>query len=89
MGEYKVNALQDIVMSYTGTTIYPVVAHYESQPLAEIVISAVDSMEARKRIWETVKESLITRLYIEAMNGSRGWPGICSPADPVGSGLAG
>ena len=92
VGEYKVNALQEIVRSYTGTTIYPVVAHYESQPLAEIVISAVDSMETRKRIWGTVKESLITRLYIEARMGvevGRVYAVRLTPLDPEASRQAG
>ena len=92
VGEYKVNALQEIVRSYTGTTIYPVVAHYESQPLAEIVISAVDSMETRKRIWGTVKESLITRLYIEARMGAevgRVYAVRLTPLDPEASRQAG
>jgi len=92
VGEYKVNALQDIVRGYTGTTIYPVVARYESQPLAEIVIAAVDSMETRRRIWDTVKESLITRLYIEARMGAevgRVYAVRLTPLDPEAGRQAG
>lgn len=69
IGEYKVVALQNMVKDFTGTTLKIKPEKYDHQPLAGIVISGVDNMDTRIRIWEIVKYTVAVHLYIEARMG--------------------
>ncbi len=59
LGVVKVRALADIVAEQAGVTITPVPRMYAGEPLRGAVVACVDRMEARKKIWETAKASLV------------------------------
>jgi len=54
IGHYKVEALQKIVLDYTGIEISPHPVKWEEQHLKGIIISSVDSMSVRKQIFNNV-----------------------------------
>jgi hypothetical protein len=65
--EYKkVDALANICKEYSGIEITVKAERYENQPLSGIVISGVDTMSARKKIWENIRYNPNVKLYIEA-----------------------
>jgi len=65
IGKKKVEALKDLIYDFTGAEINENAFKYEGQPLKGIVISAVDSMAARKMIWENIKESYLVDWLID------------------------
>jgi hypothetical protein len=65
LGRPKVNALHELVYELTGVQIIPVPSRYTNQPLGEIVISAVDSLEARRQIWDQMATSMDTLFYLD------------------------
>jgi hypothetical protein len=75
VGLSKVDALQKIIRTFTGTTIIPFsgkVQEYIASGLflGKVVICAVDSLEERKKIWEMIKPLLGgIDLYIDARMG--------------------
>ncbi len=70
--EKKVYALQDMVALFTGTKINAVLEKYTGQCAFDgIVISAVDSMDVRRVIWEKhKKDGLGTSLLIDPRMGA-------------------
>lgn len=53
IGKLKVDALAELIRDFTGTIIEPIPKRYNGEgPLPGIVISAVDSMSARKTVWQ-------------------------------------
>ncbi len=60
----KVDALKEIVEDATGVVIETRNVKYEGQPLKGVVIACVDTMEARKVIWQTIKQSPLIRVPI-------------------------
>jgi hypothetical protein len=62
---HKVTALQRLVRDLTGVEIVAVPERYVTQSLGEIAIAAVDSMAARKAIWERASQSMTTLLYMD------------------------
>ncbi len=69
IGLPKVEAFRKLLNSYGS--IQPTVHNerFVDQPLTEVVISAVDSMESRKTIWKAVRDNPVVRLYIDARMG--------------------
>lgn len=63
IGKPKVKALRELIMDFTGIEIKTNPFRYEGGPLSGIIISAVDSMAARKMIFE----SQITSFNCEAI----------------------
>lgn len=58
IGKPKVIALRDLIRDFTGLNIEVSEEKYEGQTELEgIVISSVDSMKARKMIWQSVQKS--------------------------------
>ena len=57
IGTLKVMALHDIILGLTGTSINSIAGKFTAQQLKGIVISAVDSMRARRNIF---KKSMAT-----------------------------
>lgn len=83
LGKPKVEALKEIIKAFTGIEIKAINAEYVDQPLKGVVISAVDSMPARKQIWKNVKNKPQIRLYIDAgMGGEVGQIYAVNPCDP-------
>lgn len=69
VGRLKVEALADMVEAYAGTKL---TTHglYETQPIAGVVISAVDSMAARAAIWKRLRYNPRVSLYIDGRMGA-------------------
>jgi molybdopterin/thiamine biosynthesis adenylyltransferase len=85
IGKLKVEALQEIVKDFTGVEIEVRPERYAKGMMSKgIVISAVDSMEVRRMIWENHKQFAIsTRLIIDPRMGAE--TGLCyamRPTDP-------
>lgn len=70
IGKAKVSALSEIVYSFAGVEIEGKEEKFEAQQISGIVISGVDSMAARKAIWNRVKYNPSVKLYIEARMGA-------------------
>ena len=69
IGSLKASALIDVMEQFGGHTPNAIPRQYEDQPLTEVVIAAVDSMESRKIIWKSVREKSDVRLYLDARMG--------------------
>jgi molybdopterin/thiamine biosynthesis adenylyltransferase len=65
IGQHKVNTLYNLTYRLAGVEIVPVPSRYVGQPLGEIVICAVDSLETRRQIWAQVRESMDTTFYLD------------------------
>ena len=65
IGQFKSEAVAAMVMEFTGVQVRYNTQRYESGIFPGIVISAVDSMAVRKRIWEQAKLSPFTRAVID------------------------
>ncbi len=84
LGKPKVAALAEIVQAFTGTAIATHAERVDGQRLAGLIVSGVDSMAARRQIWEqTVRYKPGVRLYIDARMGAE----VCRiytvrPVDP-------
>jgi len=72
IGEYKVDALQSILSEFEDVSIrvHPE-KHNGSKDLSGIVITALDSMLPRKRIWDSIKGSDNVDLFIDPRMGGR------------------
>lgn len=65
IGKFKVDALKELVHDFTGVTISTVADRYVGgKPFKGIVITAVDSMAARKLVWENHKEIAVGTKFI-------------------------
>jgi hypothetical protein len=69
IGSLKATAFTRLLEAYGGQTPNAVPARYTDQSLTSVVISAVDSMGSRKRIWRAVHDQADVRLYIDARMG--------------------
>lgn len=71
IGKPKVHALRELIHDFTGTEIEATNERYTGEEtFAGIVISAVDSMEGRKKIWEAHLESPSTIAVLDARMGA-------------------
>ena len=71
VGQLKVERLADIIKSFTGTGIDARPERVASQRLQGIVVSGVDSMEARRRIWDrSIRFKAGVTAYIDARMGA-------------------
>jgi molybdopterin/thiamine biosynthesis adenylyltransferase len=84
LGRPKTDALADTISSFTGTKIKAMPEEVTGQKLKGLVVSAVDSMTARKAIWQNcLRFNPDTSLYIDGrMSGE-----VCrifsiNPLDP-------
>jgi hypothetical protein len=69
IGKLKVTALSEVIKQFGGHIPNAIPERYVNQPLNEMVISGVDSMESRKVIWMSVRERSEVHLYIDARMG--------------------
>jgi len=69
IGSLKALALMDVMEQFGGHTPNAIAQWYVDQPLSEVVISAVDSMESRMTIWRSVRERADVRLLLDARMG--------------------
>lgn len=70
LGKPKVVALQEIIEQFEGIEINARNERYRGQRLFGIVIVAVDSMDARIRIWKFVKQNSDVKLFIDSRMGA-------------------
>ena len=70
VGRPKVEALAEIVQAFAGIGIKAGQERYTDQPLSGLVVSAVDSMEARRTIWRRVRMNPAVDLFIDARLGA-------------------
>ena len=72
VGEYKVEALQKMIMDFEGVPIETESDLYDGTVDCDgIIIMAVDNMTARKRIWEKVKGNDKVSLMIDPRMGAK------------------
>lgn len=69
LDKLKVDALKQIVQSFNDVELKIKPEFYIAQKLSGIVISAVDKMTERKKIWQRVKLNPRVKLYIDARMG--------------------
>lgn len=70
IGVNKAEALANVVKQFTGVEITAIPRFYTTEPLAGIVISALDSMSGRKQIFENCQEKQTVRLLIDSRTGA-------------------
>lgn len=71
VGQLKVERLADIIKSFTGVRIEPRPERVQGQRLQGIVVSGVDSMEGRRRIWDrSIRFKAGVAAYIDARMGA-------------------
>jgi len=61
----KTTTLFHLVHDLADISITPVHERYVDQPVGEIVISAVDSLDARRLIWAQVQQSMDTLFFLD------------------------
>jgi molybdopterin/thiamine biosynthesis adenylyltransferase len=66
----KVEALGDQLRAMTETHVTAIPEAYTQQPLEGLVISALDSMDARRRVWRYVRGRREVGLYIDSRMGA-------------------
>lgn len=70
VGMPKVEALSDVVRYMTGTEIEGHNEFYKDQDIdTPIVVLAVDSLEARSKIWEKIKDNDKVKFIVDARSG--------------------
>ena len=83
IGKPKVYAIRDTIQDFHGVDITAVNEKYTTQALTGIVIVAVDSMDARLKIWERVRYNSSISLFIDSRMGAEvGRVITIHPADP-------
>lgn len=82
-GKHKTDCLKEICQEFTGIEIVSKPEKYVDQKLKGLVVSGVDSMEARKTIWEKIKYNPAVDLYIDGrMGGETAIIYTVKPCDP-------
>ena len=72
LGKKKVDALKERLEAGTGVSVVPHDCFYEGGPFGtELVISALDSMKARKVVFTNFLEDPAAKIYIDGRMGSR------------------
>lgn len=69
LGQKKVAALQELVHDLTGATITAKSVKYVKQPMGQVVICGVDSMDTRIKIWRWVQKHQ-PKVYIDGRMGA-------------------
>lgn len=83
VGRSKVEALADIAERFADGQVIPRAERYADQPLSGLVISAVDSMDARLSIWERLRFNPDVALYVDTrMGGNLAVIHCVRPCDP-------
>lgn len=69
IGTPKASAFIRLIEEYGSHTPNAACQRYVDQPMSEVVISAVDSMQSRKEIWKSVRDAPEVKLYIDCRMG--------------------
>lgn len=71
VGRFKAEALADILRAFTGAAPEAVVARVEGQRLAGLVVAGVDSMRARRTLWQrSVRYRAAVPLFLDGRLGA-------------------
>jgi molybdopterin/thiamine biosynthesis adenylyltransferase len=70
IGQPKVEALAKYLNTFTGAEIETHNQRYDTDKLSDLVVSAVDSMEARQQIWKAIRYNISVPLYVESRMGA-------------------
>ncbi len=71
VGRHKAEALAEIVRFFTGVTPEAVVARVDGQRLTGLVVAAVDSMRARRSVWQrSVRYRAAVPLFLDGRLGA-------------------
>jgi len=70
LGRPKVEALADQLRAMTECVVTAIPEAYDGQQLSGVVISAVDSMTARRHIWRRVRGRREIPLYLDSRMGA-------------------
>lgn len=70
VGDLKARALYDIVEAATATRITAHPEAWEGQPLGEVVFATVDTMKARRELFEKLRLSYNTKLVVDTRMGA-------------------
>lgn len=65
LGRFKTIALQELVRDKSGVNIKVVQRMYNGEPLQGTVVSCVDWMDERKKIWEQVRHNPLVDLFVD------------------------
>lgn len=72
VGKSKVNALKELIFDFTGKTIEVVNDRWNGAVLGGVIISAVDSMEVRRQLFDAhYKKGYNTSLIIDSRMGAQ------------------
>jgi len=70
LGRPKVEALAEQLRAMTECSVIAIPQAYDGQPLESVVVSAVDTMTARRRIWRHVQGQRGLPLYVDSRMGA-------------------
>jgi len=71
LGKAKVEGLADICRDFAGVAVETKPERFDGQhSLSGVVVSGVDTMAARKEIWQRVRYNPTVQIYIEARMGA-------------------
>lgn len=83
IGKKKAICLREKIKLLTGVKIRTIYKTYTNQNLKGIVISAVDSMQSRKQIWDNCKLNYGVELFIDVRVGGQVYRFyVVNPMDP-------
>ena len=84
LGTSKVDALKAILEAFSDTEVTCHHGNFTAQPVQGIVVSAVDSMDARLSLWRHIKRCRRVILYLDARMGAEvGKVLAVRPTDPL------
>jgi len=84
LGKSKVDALKNILEAFSDTAVVSHPGNFTAQPVQGIVVSAVDSMDARLRIWKHIRSNRGISVYLDARMGAEvGKVLAVRPTDPL------
>jgi len=84
IGTSKAEALEAILEAFSDTTFIGHHAYFTAQPVEGIIVSAVDSMDARLSLWRHIKKCMRVSLYLDVRMGAEvGKVLAVRPQDPM------
>ena len=84
LGKSKVDAIKAILEAFSDTEVVCHPVNFIAQPVEGIVVSAVDSMDARLRIWKHIKNNRKVTVYLDTRMGAEvGKVLAVRPSDPL------
>lgn len=83
LARLKVEALREIVLESSGLEIDARPKAYEGEPLRETVVCCVDDMDARRLVWQAVKNNPEAKLLVDTRTAAElVWVFAVDPNDP-------